>query len=752
MSNTITLDDLEKYVILLERNKDRCVSVSKILDLFQDLKIISATDGKFINFVQNETNNNFILVENMLFTHNPTLRYLKMGYNEAGCAISHFRSLVNFINKSEKNYLLLLEDDVVCLDKEKFKKQLENIPSSDFDVCQLYTTTIFSNKNKLNEYFYEIGNNGFNMACSLIISKTGAKKILQYLKGSINIPADDVLSVMHSQGLLKVIFASENTWMSGKYSSSIWETQDYRNVTWDRPLIKRENIFLNIGNWTGIGNQMFQYASMKVLELKLGKKLIVKKDIKYKLDHFQYIRDNQEICEKFPEVTKFSEKGINFDENIYNLPRGDIIIDGYFQDIKYFEEYKSLIKMIFRFDEKIQKNCNSWKEKFNKKIIGIHLRVPDIYHEPIHKFLYTVPTPDYLKSALTTFDKNYKFIVFSNNITWSKELFHEVLKDYDIEYQENSNETTDLCKLTLCDGYILSPSSFSWWGIFLNSKEVPVVQCFPWFSITGNGSDLNFQTDQFYREDYKVFDINANKWIINKKLESSPLVSVIIPTYNRYQYVKRAINSILEQTYKNIEIIVVDDCSTEEDYKNLSEEYKKFQQVKILRLEKNMREVHNTKCAQGMTRNEGLKIAKGEWICFLDDDDFYFSPVKIERQLSQTGNYPDIKLFCSNMYTGYGLDKCNYNRLFLTETFGTRLTTTDYLIDEELLLKTNYVCNSTVMLHRSIINKVGFLEPISNEDYEYWKKCIKHTKILYSNIPTVGYDGIHAGGKNYVYE
>jgi GT2 family glycosyltransferase/GR25 family glycosyltransferase involved in LPS biosynthesis len=749
MTKNISLEDLDKHIILLERNKDRYNTLVNLQNLFPDLKIIPATDGKFINFVQDHSNNFYILVENMMFPHNPKLRYLKMGYNEAGCAISHLRSLIRFCNTSSKNYLLQLEDDVVCLDKEKFLKQLENLPETEFDICQLYTTTNFQNKNKINDYFYEVGNRGFNMACSLIISKNGAKKILTYLNNTINIPADDVLSVMNTQELLKVIFTTEQTWITGKHSSSIWETQDYRTVVWDKPITKRDLMFLNIGNWTGIGNQMFQYASMKVLELKLGKKLVVKKDHKYKLDNFQYIRDNQEICEKFPEVLTIKEQHLNFDENLYNLPKGDIILDGYFQDSKYFEEYKPLIKLIFKFEKTIEDLCNSWRNNINKKVIGIHLRVPDIYHEPINKFLYTVPTANYLKSALTTFDNSCKFVIFSNNVKWSKELFHDVLKDYDIEYQENSNEIIDLCKLSLCDGYILSPSSFSWWAIFLNKNTVPVVQCFPWFSITGNGSDLNNQTEQFYKDEYKVYDINADKWIFNKKPDNAPLISVIIPSYNRYQYVKRAINSVLEQTYKNLEIIVIDDCSTEDEYKNLSEDYKNNSEVKIIRLEKNMRLVHNSKHAQGMTRNEGIKIAKGEWICFLDDDDFYSSPHKLERQISQSYQYQDIKLFCTNMYSGYGLDKNNYAKQFLLENFGTRLTTTDYLIDEELLLKTNYVCNSTVMLHRSIIDKVGLLEVKINEDYEYWKRCIKHTKILYYNIPCVGYDIMHANGQNY---
>ncbi len=87
------------------------------------------------------------------------------------------------------------------------------------------------------------------------------------------------------------------------------------------------------------------------------------------------------------------------------------------------------------------------------------------------------------------------------------------------------------------------------------------------------------------------------------------LVSVIIPTYQRFNQVQQAINSVLEQTYKQLEIIVVDDCSEDSQYKQLDIIYKNNQNVKIIHLEENMRKKHNSQAAQGLTRNEGIKIA-----------------------------------------------------------------------------------------------------------------------------------------------
>ena len=106
------------------------------------------------------------------------------------------------------------------------------------------------------------------------------------------------------------------------------------------------------------------------------------------------------------------------------------------------------------------------------------------------------------------------------------------------------------------------------------------------------------------------------------------LVSVIIATFNRWDMLKRAVESVLNQTYNNIECIVVDDCSTDSEYlgkdpltKLLDPSIYDLSSLTMIRLEENMGKKHNMICAQGMTRNEGLKLAKGKYIAFIDDDD-----------------------------------------------------------------------------------------------------------------------------------
>jgi len=109
---------------------------------------------------------------------------------------------------------------------------------------------------------------------------------------------------------------------------------------------------------------------------------------------------------------------------------------------------------------------------------------------------------------------------------------------------------------------------------------------------------------------------------------NQPLVSVIIPTFQRSEYLIRAIDSVLNQTYQNMEIIVVDDNDGDNEYrKSTSEnlnEYISKEQIIYLKHDKN----------KGLpaARNTGIKQAKGEFIAFLDDDDEWL-PQKIEKQI-----------------------------------------------------------------------------------------------------------------------
>ncbi|WP_214891637.1 glycosyltransferase family 2 protein [Exiguobacterium sp. s142] len=117
-----------------------------------------------------------------------------------------------------------------------------------------------------------------------------------------------------------------------------------------------------------------------------------------------------------------------------------------------------------------------------------------------------------------------------------------------------------------------------------------------------------------------------NEKVLCSKVDSLPLVSVIVATYRRDSTLKRAINSILKQSYKTIEIIIIDDNNDSEWSARVSGIINLFNDKRII-LKKNPLNLGSAK-----SRNEGIMISSGEYITFLDDDDEY-SELKIEHQL-----------------------------------------------------------------------------------------------------------------------
>lgn len=128
------------------------------------------------------------------------------------------------------------------------------------------------------------------------------------------------------------------------------------------------------------------------------------------------------------------------------------------------------------------------------------------------------------------------------------------------------------------------------------------------------------------KRDLKM-DLNyfENKTISNCNGTFHTLVSVIIPVYNREKTIERAIDSVLSQTYTNFEIIIVDDNSTDNTMSLVSRYENNEPRIRHVQ--------HNKNKGAQAARNTGIKMAKGEWIAFLDSDDEWL-PQKLELQLS----------------------------------------------------------------------------------------------------------------------
>ena len=116
-----------------------------------------------------------------------------------------------------------------------------------------------------------------------------------------------------------------------------------------------------------------------------------------------------------------------------------------------------------------------------------------------------------------------------------------------------------------------------------------------------------------------------------------PFYSVVIPTFNQAKYLNKAMRSVLNQTYKDFEVIIVDNYSTDETQKII----KKFKSKKVKTIK------FQNKGIIGASRNAAIKISKGKWIAFLDSDDMWH-PNKLKIIFDEIKKNKNIKVFCSN--------------------------------------------------------------------------------------------------------
>lgn len=198
-----------------------------------------------------------------------------------------------------------------------------------------------------------------------------------------------------------------------------------------------------------------------------------------------------------------------------------------------------------------------------------------------------------------------------------------------------------------------------------------------------------------------------------------PLVSVVIPTYGRPFFLKRCVNSVLSQTYSNLEIIVVDDnnpnTAEREETQSAMLEYADNPIVKYIKHERNK----NGSAA----RNTGWKASSGSFITFIDDDD-EMRPNRIKRQIACLTELDDSWGCC---YTAYSVIKGNGTIHASTENrYGNCYV--------DALSRTLYVlAGSNLMLRRQVVVSVnGFDESFErNQDIEFLVRILEHNKIAY---------------------
>lgn len=197
-----------------------------------------------------------------------------------------------------------------------------------------------------------------------------------------------------------------------------------------------------------------------------------------------------------------------------------------------------------------------------------------------------------------------------------------------------------------------------------------------------------------------------------------PKVSVIIPSYNSAQYIGEAIESVFAQTYRDFEIIVVDDGSIDDTKEVLSPYINRI--VYLFQVNGGV----------AKARNAGIRNAQGEYIAFLDADDVWFSE-KLELQMKHLDSYPDAVL----VYSDYSAFDNNGKALRKRkkEKYAGNIF--------YQLIKENFIPTSTVVMKKEYFNKIGsFDESIEiAEDWDLWLRIARRYSICYFDKPLMKY-------------
>lgn len=198
----------------------------------------------------------------------------------------------------------------------------------------------------------------------------------------------------------------------------------------------------------------------------------------------------------------------------------------------------------------------------------------------------------------------------------------------------------------------------------------------------------------------------------------NPLFSVIIPTYNSYEKLLRALNSLQKQSYQDFEIIVVDDGSYDETREKIQ-----------LLLSSKTRYFYKTNGGPASARNLGIKQAKGKFICFLDADDT-FEPDKL-LMYSKFCKEDVVFIFSDAWYVK---ESSGESSLFSSK----KLMKYSHMF--ESLLFTNFIVASTVCVKKTVLEDLTFFdEKLFAEDYDLWLKIARNYPLIYVEQPLTNY-------------
>lgn len=200
--------------------------------------------------------------------------------------------------------------------------------------------------------------------------------------------------------------------------------------------------------------------------------------------------------------------------------------------------------------------------------------------------------------------------------------------------------------------------------------------------------------------------------------------SVIMPLYNKAPYVKKAIDSVISQTFRDFEIVVIDDGSSDG---SLSEAKAALSETSLP-----YQVIHQENAGVSTARNNGVAVSEGDYLCFLDADDWW-APTFLERMDGLIHDYPGAGAYGTNYY----YVKNGRQRVCVTTSeTGVVNYCKSYSERLQMPLWTGATC-----IHRAIYDEMGGFRPnlILGEDFDLWIKIALKHKVVFLNEPLAFY-------------
>lgn len=203
------------------------------------------------------------------------------------------------------------------------------------------------------------------------------------------------------------------------------------------------------------------------------------------------------------------------------------------------------------------------------------------------------------------------------------------------------------------------------------------------------------------------------------KESKQPLITIVIPLYNAEKYIADTMDNIINQTYQNYELIVVDDCSTDKS-RNIVKKYEQeYSKIKLIESELNFG-------GPARPRNIGVENAKGEYIAFLDADDVWL-PEKLEKQLE----FMQINDLNFSSHGAVLIDE--KSEQIKSTSFFKSYYRRYKKYDLKQLIKGNFIYLSSVILKKDIFEKFNEEKHcIAVEDYYLWLNLFNKKEIKYA--------------------